>query len=155
MPGGPALLPLLREPRAIAMGLAAGLATALAIAIPAAVLANPFFVRMTPVRPLDIVLLALTALLAGLLGATYARPGVAAPAGSRGGVGGILALLAIGCPVCNKIVVALLGVSGALAYFEPIQPLLGVAGLILLFTAFRLRLRSLAACEVRLLRSSA
>ena len=35
----------------------------------------------------------------------------------------LLAFLAVGCPLCNKVVVLLLGASGALTYFEPIQPL--------------------------------
>ncbi len=39
------------------------------------------------------------------------------------------AVFAIGCPVCNKLVVLALGFSGALAYFEPIQPALALAGL--------------------------
>lgn len=42
---------------------------------------------------------------------------------------------AIGCPVCNKIVVALLGASGAISWFAPLQPILGVLGLMLAVSA--------------------
>lgn len=136
------------SPRAVAFGLAGALATAFLIAIPTAVLENPFFVRMTPVRPLDYLFLALTALGVGILAATYAIP---APENveRRTLAGGFLAFLAIGCPICNKVVVLLLGISGALSYFEPIQPLLGIASAVLLGTAIVTRLRSLGSCAVR------
>jgi len=49
----------------------------------------------------------------------------------------VLGLLAVGCPVCNKLVVVLLGVSGALALFAPIQPFLALGGLALLALALR------------------
>jgi hypothetical protein len=41
----------------------------------------------------------------------------------------------VGCPICNKIVVALLGVSGALGVWAPVQPILAVLSLALLATA--------------------
>lgn len=137
------LIVVSRQPRALALGLAASALAALAIAIPTAVLPNPVFTRMTPVRPLDVLLLAITAVLAGLIGATYATRVATPSCERRAGGGGLLALLAIGCPICNKVVVAILGVSGAFAYFEPIQPVLGVGGVVLLFAALGVRLRAL------------
>lgn len=138
---------VLSTPRALAFGSAGAAATALLIALPTAVLSSAFFTRMTPVRPLDYVFLALTALGMGLLAATYAGPAV--PASERRTVaGGLLAFLAIGCPICNKVVVLLLGVSGALTYFEPLQPLLGASGLLLLVTALMVRVRGLERCAV-------
>lgn len=41
---------------------------------------------------------------------------------------------------------AILGVSGALTYFEPLQPVLGAAGVALGLWALRVRVRALAAC---------
>jgi cbb3-type cytochrome oxidase subunit 1 len=135
---------VLSRPRAIALGSAVGLVAAATIAIPTAVIPNPLFTRMTPTRPLDVVLLVLTAIAAGLVGATYAA-GTASPSCERrAGSGGILAFLAIGCPICNKVVVAVLGTAGALTYFEPLQPVLGLAGLALLLAALHIRLRMLA-----------
>ena len=80
---------------------------------------------MIPVRPLDYLFLVLAALGVGVLAATSAVP---APENMerRTLASGFLAFLAIGCPICNKVVL-LLGICGALSYFEPIQPLLGVA----------------------------
>ena len=41
--------------------------------------------------------------------------------------GGMLSMFAVGCPACNKIAVILLGTSGALNLWAPVQPVLGVA----------------------------
>jgi hypothetical protein len=60
-----------------------------------------------------------------------------------GAVASVGAFLAIGCPVCNKIALVLLGTSGALTVFAPLQPFIGAASLVLLVgtLAWRLRLR--------------
>ena len=55
----------------------------------------------------------------------------------------MLGFLAIGCPVCNKLIVALLGVSGAMDYFAPAQPFLGALGMLVLGVALGYRIRSL------------
>ena len=63
------------------------------------------------------------AVLVGLLAATYVhRSEQGLTAGSQGEKilgGGLLSVFAIGCPVCNKIVVLALGATGALTYFVP------------------------------------
>jgi hypothetical protein len=117
--------------------------TTLAIGIPTDVIPNPVFGRMTPVRAQDYVFLALTALLAGVLAASYALPRTRACSTEQGrtAIGGLLSFLAIGCPTCNKLVVLLLGTSGALTFFEPIQPLLAIASLALLLIAIWVRWR--------------
>ena len=83
-------------------------------------------------------------LAAGLVGATYGARVATPSCERRAGAGGVLAFLAIGCPVCNKLVVGLLGTAGALTYFEPFQPILGLAGLALLLAALHVRLRAIA-----------
>jgi hypothetical protein len=126
----------------LAFALASGL-TALAVGIPTDLLPNPWFQRMTPVRALDVVLWPLISLSVGALLATYALPRSRGADGlAGGGGGGLLGTFAVGCPVCNKLVVAVLGVSGALTYFEPIQPALGASAVAL--AAFSLRRRLVA-----------
>lgn len=121
--------------------------SALAMGLPTDVVPNSWFTRMTPVRPLDVVLLVLTAATLGVLAATYAdRRG--ASGGRRGLLGGGLAGLAIGCPICNKAVVWLIGVSGALSWFGPAQPVIGAAGLGLAVWAVVMRLRTPASCPL-------
>lgn len=141
------------------------LGVALLTGLPTVMVPNPVFARMVPVtgwnRPVWIV----TSVLAGLLLATYVRDDagpVTGPADTdpdgrtdqldapsrRGSVAGVLSYLAIGCPVCNKLVVVALGTSGAMSWFAPLQPLLAVASIGLLAWALRTRLRTAAACPV-------
>lgn len=142
--------------RSTAVGIAGALVTMIVIGLPTAVIPNGFFTRMTPVRPLDYVFLAATSLLAGVVAATYVvplRPDASIASGDgKATAGGLLSFLAIGCPICNKLVVLALGVSGALRFFEPIQPLLGLASIGLLSYTAWYRVRQLrtgcAACAV-------
>lgn len=143
-------LTVLFTPRGAAVAAGAAIAAALVIGVPTAVLPNPYFARMTPTRPQDYAFLALTALLVGLIAATYAAPHGVAGAAREGGErrltsGGLLAFLAVGCPICNKLVVLALGAGGALRWFAPVQPLLGVASLALLGTVAWARLRAVRA----------
>lgn len=135
---------------ALSFVLAGGVAVV--IGVPTDVLPNPWFTRMTPVRGLDYVFWPATSVLVGMLLASYVLPGVrAARAGRRVGLGsGALGWLAIGCPICNKLIVALLGVSGALNYFGPLQPWLGSLGVLLAGAALAARLRTFShGCRTR------
>jgi hypothetical protein len=117
--------------------------TLLVIGVPTDIIANRWFTRMTPVRAQDVVFLTLTVVLAGVLAASYALPHsrVCALQEGKTTAGGLLSFLAVGCPTCNKIIVLLLGTSGALNIFQPIQPLLGLASLALLSVAIWARWR--------------
>lgn len=50
-------------------------------------------------------------------------------------------MFAVGCPICHKLVVAALGISGALTYVAPVQPLRGVIGVGLLVAGLAVRPR--------------
>lgn len=122
----------------------ASLGVALILGIPTDVIPNPWFTRMLAAEPANYFFWVSTSIVSGALLATYALPrleGTRRVAGAGFG-SGTLGLLAVGCPICNKLVVTLLGVSGALNYFAPIQPLLGAAALLLATTALALRLRA-------------
>jgi hypothetical protein len=128
------------------------IAASLIVGIPTAVIASPLFTRMTPTRPLDYVFWVVTSILLGLVGATYlvGPQREAEVTQNKVAGGGLLSVLAVGCPICNKLVVLALGVSGALTYFAPIQPLIGVASVALLVYALRSRLQQVnGACPVR------
>jgi hypothetical protein len=130
-------------PSALLYGALGAAFAALTIGIPTDVIPNPIFGRMTPVRAQDYVFLIVTALLAGILAASYALPQTRACSIQQGRatVGGFLSFLAIGCPTCNKIVVLLLGTSGAMSIFEPLQPFLAAASFALLLLAIWIRWR--------------
>ena len=92
-------------------------------------------------------MLVLTSVTLGLLAATYVRDRSGA-GGAHGAAGGTLTTLAIGCPICNKAVVALIGTSGAISWFGPIQPVIGALGLGLAIWALALRLRPRPTCAL-------
>ena len=118
----------------------AAVLSGLAVGVPTDVLDTPFFTRMTPVRWWEYPVLALTVVLTGLWVA------IPRPTGDVRGRGGILgsvtaAVLAVGCPVCNKVVVGLLGISGALGIWAPVQPALAALSLLALSAAVVVRWR--------------
>jgi predicted membrane protein len=137
-------------PRYLAATAVATALIALALGIPTDVVPNPWFVRMTPPGFSNYFFWVTSSILIGALLATYALPRAGPNMVTYSGAGsGLLGVLAVGCPICNKLVVALLGVSGALEYFAPIQPLLGAAGLAVAAIALVIRLRGARrACAV-------
>jgi len=119
---------------------------ALVTGVPTGIVKTNFYPRMTPVTWWDYPFWAIAALLVGLTAATYVRTGQpsrsAAPDRAKRTLGATaLSVFAVGCPICNKLVVAVLGVSGALTYFAPLQPLLGGISVALLAAGLALRLR--------------
>lgn len=127
------------------------IATVVIIGIPTAMIANPIFGRAVAVTDWSWPVLIVTAILAGLLIGSYVAIDPTA-IGERelkfGTAGGILGFLAVGCPVCNKLVLIALGSSGAMTYFAPVQPFLGIAGIVFLMYALRTRLQSQAGCKL-------
>ena len=134
-----------------AVAAAAAVGTVLLVGIPTDVIPNPVFGRPVEVTWWSLPVLLVTGVLAGLLAATYVRDD-AEPLADRparmGGVGGLMAYFAIGCPVCNKLVVLALGATGALEFFAPLQPALALLGVVVLGVALRARLRAARSCPV-------
>lgn len=127
--------------------------TALVVGLPTDVIPNPVFGRPVAVTWWSYPVLAATAVLGGLLVATYVRAdGVTELTGDRparaGGIGGLLSYFAVGCPVCNKLVVIAVGTTGARRWFEPVQPWLAGASVVLLALAVRARVRNERSCPV-------
>ena len=122
--------------------LTAGIGLAL-IGLTTAIFENWFFIRMTPVRDQDYLIWVVSSVLIGLIVGSYF---VDRSTGGEGKVvsGGVLSVLAVGCPICNKPVVLLLGISGALTFFAPIQLYIGIASVVLLGWTLLLRARALA-----------
>jgi hypothetical protein len=134
------------------VALATAVGTYLVIAIPTDLINTAFFAREVPPTPWSWPVLAVSAVLAGLVTATYvAYPAGAAPqpAESRLGMAGwFVTFFAVGCPVCNKIVLLALGSSGAMQYFEPVQPYLAGVSILLLGWAFHARVTRENSCRM-------
>lgn len=125
---------------------------ALFIGVPTRLIPNTFFTRMTPTSPRDYVIWGVTVALFGPMMAlstlypatslreTWRQIG----SGDLRAMGGaLLSFFSVGCPVCNKLVVLALGVSGALTIFDPLRPFLGIAAILTLGLTLYLRLRTL------------
>ena len=163
----------LRDPHLLGWALALGAAVLVAFGTVSAIIPNPIFGRSIPPEPFAIVVWLVSAPLAGLIAATYVvtpsrraprplggaasvlvdgdTPPRSADGTTLGSLGGFAAFLAIGCPLCNKVALVLLGTGGALTVFAPIQPLIGAVSVVLLAVtlAWRLRLRARGgACSV-------
>ena len=121
--------------------------------MPTDVIPNDLFGRMTPVRAYDVPVLVVISVLSGLLVASHWGVGGGScpvrPAGTTGALGAAVGWLAIGCPVCNKLIVLALGSSGALTWFAPAQPWLAALSVVLLAAALAWRVRILAVAGLR------
>ncbi len=129
--------------KSVVYGAGMGLAVLLLVGIPSGVIPNPFFVRPLDARATDFVFLGAMAALAVALGATYGVPAACPPQDGKALGSGLLLFVGIGCPVCNKVVLLLVGATGAVTYFEPIQPLFSLAAFALMAVALALRLRDI------------
>ena len=137
-----------------------GIGTAVLVALPTAVIPTPIFGRAVEVTWWSYPAVVLTGILGGLLLATYVRePGSEPAAGegeapvkekaSRLGIAGaFIAYFAVGCPVCNKLVLIALGTSGAMTWFAPVQPFLALASVVLMAVALRIRLKNQMSCSL-------
>ena len=133
-------------------GLAAGAVTFLVLGWVSAVLPNPVIGRSVPATEWAMAALLITSVLSGMLAATYVRSRQVPDEGTarRGALGAALAYVAIGCPVCNKLVLLAVGSTGAVQYVAPVQPYVAIVGIALLAWALVVRLRAEAACSLPL-----
>ena len=97
----------------------------------AALWETPFFMRMTPAGAIEIALLALTAALLGL----YVAIRRSACSVKSATAGGVLGFIGVACPVCNKLLVLLIGSELLLTYFEPVRVFVAAAGVVILALA--------------------
>ena len=106
--------------------------------------ANPWFMRMTPVRMSDYLLLGAQAVLLGLfLGLRV--PGCTLRSAVKGAsVGSVLTFLGFGCALCNQVLLLIFSATALTAVFEPVQPIVGLLGVGVLLWALQLRLRERA-----------
>jgi hypothetical protein len=132
-----------------------GVLIAVIVALPTAVIPNPIFGRAIEVTWWSYPTVIITGVLGGLLVGTYVKDPkqsveTADTAMKLGTVGGFISFFAVGCPVCNKLVLLALGTSGAVSWFGPIQPVLALASIVFMAWALRLRLRNAVTCQISL-----
>lgn len=131
--------------------LGTAVATVLFVAVPTAMIPNPVFGREIPPTMWAWPVLIVSGVLAGLVAATYvARKDVDVKerGGKLGAAGAFVTFFAVGCPVCNKLVLLALGYAGALQYFQPLQPYLAASSIVLLAVALVMRIRRERSCPL-------
>ena len=145
-----------------------GVLTAALIALATAVIPNPVFGRSIAATWWSYPVVIITGILSGLLIATYVRQDTMAQdqgasegtdaeldrASKLGMVGTLAAFFAVGCPVCNKLVLLALGATGAVTWFAPVQPFIAIGSIVLMAVALRIRLRNEGSCALPTLAGS-
>lgn len=132
-------------------GTLAGVITTLVVGIPTDIIDTPVFGREVPVRAWELPVLLATAVLTAVWFGID-KPEQSERTGTPAALGVVLTFFAVGCPVCNKLVLLALGTSGALGLWAPIQPILAGVSLTMLLAAvvFRWRRRdcTTSSCSV-------
>ncbi len=144
------------SPRRWYAALLSGLGIGFLIALPTAIIPNPIFGRTMEATWWSYPTVVMSAILGGLLIATYVRESSdsdevvmesADTSLKLGTLGGFISFFAVGCPVCNKLVLLALGSSGAMSWFAPIQPFLAVISLLFMLWALNMRLVNQDSCS--------
>jgi len=110
---------------------------AVLIGVPSDLIDTSWFGRPVEIRVIDYVIWVVTSLLIGLIFAIRVGSEVDE---TRTVWGGFMSFLAVGCPVCNQAVVGLVGTSGALSWWAPVQPVVGLLAVGILLYALKQRL---------------
>lgn len=133
-----------------------GLGIGFLIALPTAVIPNPIFGRAIETTWWSYPTVVFSAVLGGLLIATYIRESLSDPevvvdstdkSLRIGTLGGFITYFAVGCPVCNKLVLLALGSSGAISWFAPIQPFLAILSIVFMLWALNVRMINQDLCS--------
>jgi len=124
------------------IGASASILLFLLFGIPTDLVPNSYYARMIPASTRDYIFLGATSvMLGGYIGLQFYRKS----GGARGDLaalgGGVTGLLAFGCPICNAILVSLVGTTALLTYYDPVRPAVGVLGIGLLGAALYLKLK--------------
>ncbi len=116
--------------------------------IPTALIPTQWFVRMIPAQTMDYVFLLLNSALIGTYVGlhTYERHERNKRGDALATTGGIMNIFAVGCPICNKLLVTLLGASAVMAYFEPLRVWLGLASASVVGVAIWFKIKNVRTC---------
>lgn len=114
-------------------GISSTILIILAMGIPTALVPNPFFHRMIDVTILDYVFLFGTSMLLGLfVSISLYKRSTKGKENYLAAGGGILGVFAFACPLCNVLLVSVLGASLVSSFFVPFGTWLGVLGIAIL-----------------------
>jgi hypothetical protein len=129
--------------------LASALVVLLIFGIPTALIPIGVYIRMIEVTILDyLFLLASSALVGTYVGFwSYSRWKGSQGTGAAALGGGAASFFAVSCPVCNVLLVSLIGTTSIMVFLEPLRPILGLVGLIMLGLAVYYKYREFKGCR--------
>lgn len=111
-------------------GLGAGIGTFIVLGAVSDLIPNPVFLRMVPRTALDYLFLTLTSVLAGVY--IWQRTSLKKESADYAATGGALGgFLAFGCPICNKVLLLLLGATTTMTVFNPLRPFIGALSVLM------------------------
>ncbi len=128
----------------LGIGILAGMAIFLAFGIPTAVIPTGLFTRMVPAGILDYIFLIVTSAMLGAYVSLYLYGRRTCSKDYAAAGGAVPAFLAVSCPACSVILVSLFGMSAVMIYFEPLRPVLGIIGTVILAAALYLKAKSIS-----------
>ncbi len=114
---------------------------------PTALIPNPIihYTRMTPVTWLDYFFLFTTGILLSANVILFLEKKTKKEGAIFGG--GFLGFLAFACPICNVLLVSLLGATFILAFIEPLRPFFGAVSIVILLATLHFQLKQPACIE--------
>jgi len=128
----------------ISIGVFASIIIFLIFGIPTDLVPNNYFIRMIPIKATDYIFLSLTSIMLGTYIALYYYDKKTNKKCNYTAYGGAVAgIFAVGCPICNVMLISLFSATAILTYFEPYRPILGVLSLGILGTALIYKIKDL------------
>ncbi|MCR4335151.1 MAG: hypothetical protein NUV57_01290 [archaeon] len=101
---------------------------------PTALVPNPFleYTRMIEATFFDYFFLATTSIMLAVLISLKLYFKSEKQIGAKEVTGGVAGFVAFSCPICNMLLVALLGGATIMAFIEPLRPILGMVSIVIL-----------------------
>lgn len=138
-----------KELKYIFIGVSTATLIFLMFGIVTALIPNNLFGRMFPPTIIDYIFLITTSAMLGAYFSlyfygrqnTYRKEDYAAMGGS------LPSIFAFSCPLCNVLLVSLLGATTILVFFEPLRPVFGIFGVGILGLALYLKVQSIKSCH--------
>lgn len=135
--------------RYIFIGILTSVIIFLIFGIVMALIPNNFFVRMFPPTIIDYIFLFSTSVMLGAYFSLYfyGKQEVYGKEDYAAAGGALPSILAFSCPLCNALLVSLLGAATILAFIEPLRPVFGIFGIGILGFALYLKVKNLKSCR--------
>lgn len=121
------------ENKSVIVGILSGFGVLMALGIPTALIPSGIYIRMIEVTIFDYFFLLATSMLIGIYIGLWSYKKESGHYGKKYLIGGSASsFFAVSCPLCNILLVSLIGVSSVMIFIEPLRPVLGVTGLLVL-----------------------